>query len=58
MLARMIKRAKVDGLIEGVNPTSFGWGLSILPYTDDTILIMEHELEKLRNLELILSAFE
>jgi hypothetical protein len=33
-------------------------GLSILQYTDDTILFMEHDLEKARNLKLILSAFE
>jgi hypothetical protein len=33
-------------------------GLSILQYADDTILFMEHDLEKARNLKLILAAFE
>jgi hypothetical protein len=32
--------------------------LSILQYADDTILFMEHDLEKAQNLKLILSAFE
>jgi hypothetical protein len=33
-------------------------GLSILQYVDDTILFMEHDLEKAQNLKLTLSAFE
>jgi hypothetical protein len=33
-------------------------GLSILQYADDTILFMEHDIEKARNLKLILAAFE
>jgi hypothetical protein len=33
-------------------------GLSILQYADDTILFMEHDLEKARNLKLILAAFK
>jgi hypothetical protein len=33
-------------------------GLSILQYADDTIIFMEHDLEKAKNLKLILSAFE
>ena len=33
-------------------------GLSILQYADDTILFMEHDLDKARNLKLLLSAFE
>jgi hypothetical protein len=32
--------------------------LSILQYADDTILFMEHDLEKAWNLKLILAAFE
>jgi hypothetical protein len=32
--------------------------LSILPYANDTILFMEHDLEKAWNLKLILAAFE
>ena len=33
-------------------------GLSILQYANDTILFMEHDLDKARNLKLLLSAFE
>jgi hypothetical protein len=58
MLAIMIKRAKNDGLIEGFIPHLVDGGLSILKYADDTILFMEHDLEKSKNLKLILSAFE
>ena len=58
MLAIMIERAKVDGQIEGLVNHLVDGGLSILQYADDTILFMEHDLEKARNLKLILSAFE
>jgi hypothetical protein len=58
MLAILIKRAKSDGQIEGVIPHLVDGGLSILQYTDDTILFMDHDLEKARNLKLILAVFE
>jgi hypothetical protein len=58
MLAIMIERAKIDGQIEGVIPHLVDGGLSILQYADDTILFMEHDLEKAKNLKLLLSAFE
>jgi hypothetical protein len=58
MLAIMIKRAKVDGLIDGAFPHLVDGGISILQYADDTILFMEHDFEKARNRKLILSAFE
>ena len=58
MLAIIIERAKADGQIEGVVPHLVDGGLSILQYADDTILFMEHDLEKARNLKLILSTFE
>jgi hypothetical protein len=58
MLAIIIERAKADGLIEGVVPHLVDDGLSILQYADDTILFMEHDLEKATNLKLILLAFE
>jgi hypothetical protein len=58
MLAIMIERAKVDGQVEGVIPHLVDRGLSILQYADDTILFMEHDLGKAKNLKLILSAFE
>jgi retron-type reverse transcriptase len=46
MLAIMIERAKNDYLIEGVISHLVDGGLSILQYADDTILFMEHDLEK------------
>lgn len=58
MLAVMIERAKSDGQIECVIPHVVDGGLSILQYADDTILFMEHDIGKARNLNLILSAFE
>jgi hypothetical protein len=32
--------------------------MSILQYADDTILFLEHDLDKARNMKLILTAFE
>lgn len=58
MPAIMIERTKADGKIDGVANHLLDDGLSIQQYTDNTILFMEHDLEKVRNLKLILSAFE
>ena len=58
MLAIMIERAKIDGLFVGVIPHLVDGGLSILQYADETIVFMDHDLEKAMNLKLILSAFE
>ena len=58
MLAILIERAKNDGQIAGIVPHLVDGGLSILQYADDTILFMEHDIEKAKNLKLILSVFE
>jgi len=58
MLAILLNSAKVDGQISGVVPHLIDGGLSILQYADDTILFMDHDLEKARNLKLLLCAFE
>jgi hypothetical protein len=58
MLAIMIEHAKVEGQIEGLLPHLVYGGLSILQYADDTILFMEHDIEKAQNLKLILASFE
>jgi hypothetical protein len=55
MLVVMIERAKNDGIIEGVIPHQVDWGLSILQYTNDTILFMVHDLDKAQNMKLIFS---
>ena len=54
MLTILIERAKEDGQIEGVVPHLVDGGLSIHQYADDTILFMEHDLDKASNLKLIL----
>jgi hypothetical protein len=58
MLTILIKSAQAKGQFEGVIPHLLDDGLSILQYADDTILYMEHNLEKAWNLKLILSAFD
>ena len=58
MLAVTIERAKVNGQIDGVVSHLVDGGLSILQYADDTILFMDHDLEKARKLKSILSTFE
>ena len=58
MLAILIARAKKDGQIGGLIPHLVDGGLSILQYADDTILFMEHDLEKAVNMKLILCIFE
>jgi hypothetical protein len=58
MLPIIIEHANVDGQIEGVVPHLVDGGLSVLQYVNDTILFMEHDLEKEWNLKLILSPFE
>jgi hypothetical protein len=42
----MIEHTKNDDQIEGVLQHLVDGGLSILQYADDTILYMEHDLEK------------
>jgi hypothetical protein len=58
MLAIIINRAKEDGQVEGLIPHLVDGGVSILQYADDTILFMEHDLEKALNMKLILCMFE
>jgi hypothetical protein len=58
MLAILFNRAKNEGHINGVAPHSVDDGLSILQYTDDTIIFLDHDLERARNLKVLLCAFE
>lgn len=46
MLAIIIKRAKEEEQIAGVIPHLVDDGLSILQYADDTILFVEHGIDK------------
>jgi hypothetical protein len=54
----LIERANFDGQNKWVIPHLVDGDLSILQYADDIILFMEHDLEKARNLKLILADFE
>nr|ABA98398.1 retrotransposon protein, putative, unclassified [Oryza sativa Japonica Group] len=58
MFVVLINRANVDGQICGVVPHLVDDGISILQYADDAILFMDHDLEKARNMKLLLCAFE
>jgi hypothetical protein len=58
MLAILINRAKIEGHFDGVVPHLVDDGLPILQYADDTIIFLDHDLSKERNLKLLLCAFE
>jgi hypothetical protein len=58
MLSILIERAKEDGQVGGLIPHLVDGGLSILQYADDTILFLEHDLNKVVNMKLILCLFE
>jgi hypothetical protein len=58
MLAILIKRAKRDGQIDGVVPHLVDDGLSMHQYVDDTIIFLDHDLEKANNLKVLFCAFE
>jgi hypothetical protein len=58
MLAVLIARAKEDGKVDGLIPHLVDGGVSILQYADDTIILMEHDIQKVLNMKLILCIFE
>lgn len=58
MLDILINRFKDNGQIKGIIPGLVDGGLSILQYADDTILFMDHDIEKATNMKLLLCAFE
>ena len=58
MLSILVTREKEQGQIGGIVPHLIDEGLSILQYTDDIILFMENDLDKARNMKLLLCAFE
>jgi hypothetical protein len=58
MLAVLIARAKEDGQVGDLIPHLVEGGVSILQYADDTILSIEHDLQKAVNIKLILCIFE
>jgi retron-type reverse transcriptase len=58
MLAILISQAKESEQIQRVVPHFVDEGLSILQYADDTIIFMDNDLEKAKNMKLLLCAFE
>jgi hypothetical protein len=58
MLAILIARAKEAGHVGSLIPHLVEGGVSVLKYADDTIIFMEHDLEKMVNMKLILCIFE
>jgi hypothetical protein len=57
MLAILIKRAKEDEQISRVVPHLVDDGISILQYAD-TIIFMDHDLDRALNTKLLLCVFE
>jgi hypothetical protein len=58
MLAILIARVKEDGQVEGLIPHLVDGGISILQYANDTILFMDHDLDKALSMKLILCIFK
>ena len=58
MLVVLVNRAKQDDQVGGLIPHLVEGGVSILQYTNDTIIFMEHDLVKARNMKLVLCLFE
>jgi hypothetical protein len=58
MFAIIIKRAKEDGQVNGLIPHLVDGGVSILQCADDTIIFLDHDLEKALNMKLILCFLE
>jgi retron-type reverse transcriptase len=58
MLAIIINRAKEDGQVSGLIPHLVDGGVLVLQYADDTIIFLEHDLEKVLNMKLMLCIFE
>ena len=58
MLAILISRAKEAEQIKGVIPHLVDEGLLVLQYVDDTIIFMDNDLERAKNMKLLLCAFE
>jgi hypothetical protein len=58
MLVVLISRPKEAEQIKGVVPHLIDEGLLVLQYADDTIIFMDNDLERAKNIKLLLCAFE
>jgi hypothetical protein len=57
-LAIIIKKAQTEGLVKGLVPHLVDGGVWILQYADDTILLLDDDLDNARNIKFILCLFE
>jgi Flp pilus assembly CpaE family ATPase len=57
-LAKMISVAHQNDLVVGLADNVIPKGVAILQYADDTILMIQHDLEQAKNLKLLLYLFE
>jgi hypothetical protein len=57
-LACLIQKAKDEGIIKGLIPHIISGGCCCLQYVDDTIFLLQDDLENARNLKFILCIFE
>jgi hypothetical protein len=58
MLAILIFQAKEVEQIQGVFPHLVDDGILVLQYADDTVIFMDNDLERTKNMKLLLYAFE
>ena len=58
MLAILIARAKEVEQIQGVVPHLVDKELSVLQYADDIVIFMDNDIERTKNIKLLLCAFE
>ena len=54
----MLSRAYSAGMIKGPVPHLLEGGLTHLQYVDDTVLLLQFDLQTLRNVRVILSFYE
>jgi hypothetical protein len=58
LLVVLISRANEAEQIKGVVPHLIDEGLVVLQYVDDTIIFMENDVKRAKNMKLLLCAFE
>lgn len=49
MLVIILERAKEDNQVRGVVTHLIDGGLSILQYVDDTVILLDHDIEQAKN---------
>lgn len=58
VLSRLLNKATEHGIIGGLGTNIIPHGVVCLQYADDTIIFLDKDLEKARNMKWILSCFE